>query len=344
MNMWILEAKQRWGRHSACRNFRRALPALLLAYRAAARYAMGGDRSAEAIAKMRGRQWWGRHSACRNFRHGLLALLLACCAAARYAMRGDRSAEAVAKMRGRQRWGRHSVCRNFRHGLLALLLAYPAAAQPSNATQLNDACYAMRGNRSAEAVAKMREAIADPAVRTCAARNLREAGAAAALIDALATGAPDTRIAAARELGLLHDPAALEALGRAALDANPLVASSAIAALGAFEDRAALPYLLKAAALPTLAGVAALEEAARFRDPAVLPPARSVLANGDVASRVIAMTILGDLGDASDLPRLREIAANAELVTARGRGFGFMPAIDPARVARNAIQSIERRQ
>jgi hypothetical protein len=67
------------------------------------------------------------------------------------------------------------------------------------------------------------------------------------------------------------------------------------------------------------------------------------MARGDVASQVIAMTILGDLGDRSDVPALREIAAKAEPVSANGRGFGFMPAIDPGRVARNAIEAIQAR-
>ena len=223
------------------------------------------------------------------------------------------------------------------------LLAWAASGQELSVAQRNDACYQMRGQGSAEAIAAMRTAIGDPIVRACAARNLREAGAVEALVDALNTGVPDTRIAAARELGVLHDARALESLGRAALDENAIVASGAIAALGAYEDRAALPYLLKAAALPTVSGVTALEIAARSRDASVLPVARRVVEKGDVASRVIALAIIGDLGDASDLPKLHEIAEKEEVVESRGRGFGFMPAIDVGRVARNSIDSIVHR-
>jgi HEAT repeat protein len=209
--------------------------------------------------------------------------------------------------------------------------------------QRNDACYALRGQRTPEVIAQMRQAIDDADVRACAARNLREAGAVPALIDALENGAPDTRVAAARELAALHDPRALAPLGKAALDPNGLVAASAVAALGDYENPAALPYLLKAAGSQSVAGLTALEQAARLHDPSVLPVTRAVLENGDVAAQVIALAILADLGDATDLPRLREMAKHSEKVSVRGRGFGFMPAIDLARAAQNTMARIESR-
>lgn len=221
------------------------------------------------------------------------------------------------------------------------LVAVSGAAELTVA-QRNDACYAMRGQRSAEVVAEMRRLIDDAAVRSCAARNLREVGAVEELQDALEKGAPDTRVAAARELGALHATRALPALGRAAMETNTLVASAAISALGDYED-AALPYLLKAAEEPTVNRVTALEQAARLHNAAVLPVARNVLEQGDVASQVVAMAILGDLGDASDLPRLRKLTEQSEPVSSRGRGFGFMPSIDLARAARTAIDRIAAR-
>ena len=227
---------------------------------------------------------------------------------------------------------------------LGLLAVVAAGAAELTVAQRNDACYALRGQRSAEIVAEMRRAIADPVVRSCSARNLREAGAVEALVDALETGAPDTRVAAAHELAAMRDARALEALGRAAMDPNALVAASAIAALGDYESGAALPYLLKAAALPTVAGMTALEQAARRHDAAVLPVARSVLSRGDVAEQVVALGIIADLGDASDLPALREMEKHSEPVSVRGRGFGFMPAIDLARAARTAIERIGQRK
>ena len=224
-----------------------------------------------------------------------------------------------------------------------LLLCAPVFAGELSVAQRNDACFAVRGQRSAEIVAEMRRSMNDPVVRTCAARNLREAEAVGPLIDALENGDPDTRVAAARELAELRDARAIPALGVAALDPNTLVASSAIGALGDYEDRATLPYLLEAAASPGVAGLTALEQAARLQDAAVLPITRAVLAKGDVAVQVVALSILGDLGEASDLPMLREMEKHSEKVSVRGRGFGFMPAIDVARAARSAIERIEAR-
>ena len=50
--------------------------------------------------------------------------------------------------------------------------------------------------------------------------------------------------------------------------------------------------------------------------------------------------VIGDLGDQSDLPKLREMARKRETVESRGRGFGFMPAIDLGRAAQNAADKI----
>ena len=61
------------------------------------------------------------------------------------------------------------------------------------------------------------------------------------------------RFPKAKLLLTMRDPRALEALGRAALDANVLVASSASDALAAYESKAALPYLLRATAAPSRA-------------------------------------------------------------------------------------------
>jgi HEAT repeat protein len=227
--------------------------------------------------------------------------------------------------------------------LAGLVAIASALAEQQTAAQRNQACYAVRGNGSTEVIAEMRKEIEDPVLRTCAARNLREAGATAALIDALRNGDADTRVAAARELGSLGDPAALDALGIAALDENQQTAVNAITALGAYAGRDVLPYILKAAASGGVVGMAALEQAGRFHDPLVLPATRAALARGDMALQVIAMSILGDLGDSSDLPELRQIAAKGEMVSARGRGFGFLPAIDSGRAARNAAERIESR-
>ena len=91
-----------------------------------------------------------------------------------------------------------------------------------------------------------------------------------------------------------------------------------------------------------MSGVTALEQAARSHDPAVLALARRLLEKGDVAAQVVAMAIIADLGDAGDLPKLRELAAHSDPVYSRGRGFGFMPPIDIARAAQTAIERLSR--
>jgi hypothetical protein len=101
--------------------------------------------------------------------------------------------------------------------------------------------------------------------------------------------------------------------------------------------------LLRAAEQPSVSGVTALELAARSHDPAALALARHVLDKGDIAAQVIALAIIADLGDAGDLPRLRELAAHSDPVFSRGRGFGFMPPIDLARAAQTAIGKITTR-
>ncbi|MEO8595388.1 MAG: HEAT repeat domain-containing protein [Candidatus Solibacter sp.] len=209
--------------------------------------------------------------------------------------------------------------------------------------QRNDACTALRGERAPEIVTALVTALPDPVVRACAARDLREAGAVPELIGALLSPDADSQMAAARELGELHDARALDALGRAALSSQTLVASSAIAALGAYPLADSLPYLLRAAQQANVAGMQALETAARSGDPAAVELARRVLARGDVAAQVVALSIIGDFGDASDLPRLRQLAAHSDPVYSRGRGFGFMPPIDVARAAQTTIARIAAR-
>jgi HEAT repeat protein len=228
--------------------------------------------------------------------------------------------------------------------MTAVLVLIATMLDP-NATvaQRNDACYALRGEHSAEAVKAVGQALGDRVVRTCAARDLREAGALDELIAALAGTDADIQMAAARELGEMRDARALEALGRAALDVNMMVSASAIDALGARGDKSALPYLLRAAVQPGVAGINALEQAARLHDTAVLPIARSVIERGDIAAQVVALTILGDFGDAADLPGLRDLAAKSDPVYSRGRGFGFMPPIDLGRAAQNAMAKINAR-
>ena len=213
-----------------------------------------------------------------------------------------------------------------------------------NVAQRNDACFALRGNRSHEAIAAMRGALASDVVRACAARNLREAGAVDELKNALTAPEPEVRAVAARELGSFEKPELIDVLVKAAHDPSVLVGTNAVMGLGQYHDRAVLPKLLDLAAGGGAVGVTALSRAAQFDEPATLPVARKMLYGNDPAAKLIALLIVGECGDASDLPRLRELAAKSEPLGSRGRGFGLMPALDISRAARSAIEGIEKRQ
>ncbi len=209
--------------------------------------------------------------------------------------------------------------------------------------QRNDACWALRGERSRAVLAALRGALASDVVRACAARNLREAGAVEELQDALSAPQPEVRAAAARELGAFERPDLAPALVKAAHDPSMLVSTNAVMGLGRYRSRAVFPYLLELAAGAGPAAVAALSRAARFDEPATLPRARQLLAGNDVAAKLVALMIVGDCGDAGDLPRLRDIAAHSQPLSNRARGFGLMPSLNLGRAAQNAIRSIEKR-
>jgi len=209
--------------------------------------------------------------------------------------------------------------------------------------QRNDACFALRGNRSPEVVSAMRGALASQPVRACASRNLRAVDAIDEFRGALASPQPEVRAEAARQLGSFERPEFIELLAKAAHDPNMLVATNAVMGLGDYRDRAVLPYLLDLAKAGGVVGVAALSRAAQFNDPATLPIARNLLATTDAPAKLLALKIMGDQGDAGDLPRLREMAAKSQPVAVRGRGFGLMPVVDLSRVAKGAIAEIEKR-
>jgi HEAT repeat protein len=212
-----------------------------------------------------------------------------------------------------------------------------------NIAQRNDACYELRGAHSPEVIAALARALESPLVRSCAARNLREAGAIDELNAALSGDDPEVRAAAARELGVTAKPELMELLAQTARDPNLMVASNAFEGLTFYQDRGVLPYLLDLAAGGGPVAAMALSRAVEFADPGVLPVARRMMATNDVPLRLAALRAIGDLGNSSDLPALRVLAAKAESATPGGRGFGLMPALDLSRAAQNAIHQIEQR-
>ena len=78
-----------------------------------------------------------------------------------------------------------------------LILLIPAAFAANRA----DECFAMRGNRTPEAIASMTRWLEDPELRSCAAQNLQAIEAIEPLRAALNSKNPETRAAAARMLG-----------------------------------------------------------------------------------------------------------------------------------------------
>src|SRR5262249_12599957 len=98
-------------------------------------------------------------------------------------------------------------------------------------TQKNDACFALRGDRTPATLSAMRKALSDQYLRACASKNLRAAGAIDLLRDAMRDADPDVRAVAVLEVGAFAKPEDLQALGEAAKDANLLVAANSVYAL-----------------------------------------------------------------------------------------------------------------
>ena len=210
-------------------------------------------------------------------------------------------------------------------------------------SQRNDACYALRGGRTPEAVAAFVSGLESPDVRSCAARNLREAGAVEQLRAALNTPDPDIRATATRELGALMKPELMDVLAKTARDPNLTVATSAFQALSNYQDRAVLPYLLELADAGGMVAAMALSRAVEFADPSIVAVARRLMASRDIPLRLAALRAIGDLGDSTDLPALRVLANKAESAAPGGRGFGLVPTLDLSRAAQNAILQIRGR-
>jgi HEAT repeats len=247
----------------------------------------------------------------------------------------------------RRQVGQASACLGF------FLVLCCASAQDSNLARMfdsklsgaerNDACYALRADHSSETLQAMRKALNFEAVRPCAARNLLRGEAADLLADALDDAVPEVRATAARELGLMRKPEFIPRLATAAEDPNLSIATSATQALCQYDDRRVLPALRKIAGKGGLIASMSLGRIAVLDGNEALPIARKWLTSPDVTERVLAMRILGENGDASDLPALRTVAEHKLEVTARQRGFGLMPPINLSRAAQATIVQIETR-
>jgi HEAT repeat protein len=213
-----------------------------------------------------------------------------------------------------------------------------------NYTQRNTACFRLRGNRSPEAVASMLGAMENASLQACAAANLRSAGAYTELLGVLKQSKdPSARAAAARELGTAQKAEYLPALGEAAGDRDVLVASNAIEGLMRYSDRSSASQLRKIALLGGIQSTLALDILIDWHDPEVIAIGRRLVSARNPADQLVGIRAIGQAGDASDLPQLRELAKNDVEMNAGSRGFGLMPAVSIARAARTAIAGIEER-
>jgi HEAT repeats len=226
-----------------------------------------------------------------------------------------------------------------------MIVALIAKMQDPSLTvaQRNNACYELRGVDAPEAVKAMRRSLNDGKVRSCAGLNLRALGAIEELKDALADENPETRALAARFLGAFEKPELLPLIAAAARDPQLLVASNAMEGLANYRDPVVLPYLLDLAKSGGIVGAAALNRALQFNDPRVVGVARALVDQPDVSDRLAGMHALAMVGDASDLPKLQEIAAKEKVAMAQNRGFGLMPPISLSKAAQTTMEAIQKR-
>jgi len=212
-------------------------------------------------------------------------------------------------------------------------------------SQRATACFELRGNSEPDVVNALGKALEDTAVLSCAADNLRIAGAIEMLRQALSSQDAQVRAAAVRQLGTFQKPDLLEVISQAAQDENLLVATNALAGLSEYQDPVVIPYLSNLAKRGGMIGDMALDRLTQLESATALGVARGLLGSSQVPDRLYAMQVIGACGDASDLAELNKIAKSSpENLSQRVRGFGFMPAINLARAAQSAIASIQSRQ
>ena len=210
-----------------------------------------------------------------------------------------------------------------------------------NATQRAAACFELRGVKDAATIAAMGRAMEDPGLLSCAAENLRVAGAVAPLREALSSSKEQVRATAARSLGSFQRLDLLDLLSQAAADENLLVATNALAGLAEYRDPAVIHYLAALARKGGMVGDMAIDRLGELDAPGALKVARGLLSSPQVPDQLYAMRIIGKFGDRSDLPSLEKIAASGrENLAQRSRGFGLMPPISLSRAAETAMRAI----
>jgi hypothetical protein len=212
-----------------------------------------------------------------------------------------------------------------------------------NATQRNTACLALRGNKTPEVVAAMRSAIDNSKLQACAGANLRLAGAYGELLSALDEKDPAARAVAARELGTTQKHEFLAPLRKAADDRDILVSSNAVEGLVRYEDHSSAPQLREIVMLGGVLTSLAIDTLIDWHDAQVLTLGRKLIDHKEPGDQLIGVRVVGLTGDATDLPKLRELAKDEAALSSGSRGFGLMPSISVSRAAKTAVRTIEAR-
>ena len=213
-----------------------------------------------------------------------------------------------------------------------------------NYTQRTEGCLGLRGNRAPEVLDAMRAALENSHLQGCAGVNLRVAGAADRLVEAAVKSAdPGARAVAVRELGTMQKAEYLPVLRKAAEDVELIVASNAVEGLVRYENHASAPELREIALMGGVMTALALDPLVDWGDAAAIGIARKLILREAPGDLLVGIRVVGLMGDASDLPKLRELGKNDMAMGSGSRGFGLMPAISLARAAKTAVEAIEKR-
>ena len=193
-----------------------------------------------------------------------------------------------------------------------------------NYTQRNEACLELRGDRKPETIGAMRAAMSNTRLQSCAGANLRMAGAQKELLNALGDPDSSARAVAARELGAMQKPEFLAPLRKAAEDRDILVASNAVEGLVRYEDHSSVPQLREIALMGGVLTSLAVDTLVDWHDPEVLAIGRKLVERREPGDQLIGIRAIGLTGDASDLPKLREMAKNDMAIGSGSRGLGLL--------------------
>jgi HEAT repeat protein/beta-lactamase regulating signal transducer with metallopeptidase domain len=190
---------------------------------------------------------------------------------------------------------------------------------------MRDAARNLRVNVEPKVSVDMSRGWANPKVKVDVGRvRTGSGGGESAAVPGLAAALSDSdmevRRSAARALGSLEDPRAVDALTQALRrDADEQVRATAAWALGQIDDRRAVSALTEAVREDRAVGVRkqAAWALGQIEDPAAVPALGAALRDADADVRRQAVWALGQIEDARAVPPLVEALGNADVATRR---------------------------